>query len=138
MGIIPIIIGIKQLINYYKNKKESDTNSLKNKLSSSNYSLSFLSVAAVTFSNGGDNMRIHTPLFVSNNTIGQIVILVVIFIIMTAIWCSVGYYLVNHSFLANSIWRISHLILPFVPNRTWNLYNDKRIYKIIFDKEELC
>lgn len=114
MGIIPIIIGIKKLINYYKNKKESDTNSLKNKLLSSNYSLSFLSVAAVTFSNGGDNIGIYTPLFASNNTIGQIVMLVVIFIIMTAIWCSVGYYLVNHSLLANSIRRIGHLILPFV------------------------
>jgi cadmium resistance protein CadD (predicted permease) len=33
---------------------------------------------------------------------------------MTAIWCSVGYYLVNHSLLANSIRRIGHLILPFV------------------------
>ncbi len=33
---------------------------------------------------------------------------------MTAIWCSVGYYLVNHGVLANSIRRISHLILPFV------------------------
>jgi len=116
MGIIPIIIGIKKLIDYYKNKKEpEDTNSKKyNKLTKTNPELSFLSVAAVTFSNGADNIGIYTPLFASNNTIGQIVILVVIFIIMTAVWCSIGYYLVNHSFLANSIRRIGHLILPFV------------------------
>lgn len=59
MGIIPITIGIKKLIEYYKKKKEPDTNSSKNKLirttNSSRPSLSFLSVAAVTFSNGGDN-----------------------------------------------------------------------------------
>ncbi len=34
--------------------------------------------------------------------------------IMTAVWCVVGYYLVNHSVLANSIRCIGHLILPFV------------------------
>ena len=114
MGIIPIIIGIKKLIDYYKNKNERYSNSSKNKLIRSNSSVSFLSVAAVTFSNGGDNIGIYTPLFASNNTIGQIGILVVIFIIMTAVWCSVGYYLVNHSLLAHRIRRISHLILPFV------------------------
>ena len=118
MGIIPIIIGIKKLIEYYKKKKEPDTNSSKNKLirttNFSRPSLSFLSVAAITFSNGGDNIGIYTPLFASNNTIDQIVILVIIFIIMTAVWCGVSYYLVNHSFLANSIQRIGHLVLPFV------------------------
>ncbi len=33
---------------------------------------------------------------------------------MTAVWCSIGYYLVNHSFLVDHIRRIGHLILPFV------------------------
>jgi cadmium resistance protein CadD (predicted permease) len=116
MGIIPIIIGIKKLIENYKKKKEpEETNSLKyNKLTKTNSVLSFLSVAAVTFSNGGDNIGIYTPLFASSNTTGQIVIVVIVFIIMTAVWCSIGYYLVNHSFLANRIRRIGHLILPFV------------------------
>jgi cadmium resistance protein CadD (predicted permease) len=34
--------------------------------------------------------------------------------IMTAVWCSIGYYLVNHSFVATRIRRIANLILPFV------------------------
>jgi cadmium resistance protein CadD (predicted permease) len=120
MGIIPIIIGIKKLIEYSKKNKEPDINSSsKNKLirttkKYSTPSLSFLSVASVTFSNGGDNIGIYTPLFASNNTIDQTVILVIIFIIMTAVWCSVSYYLVNHSFLANNIQSTGHLILPFV------------------------
>lgn len=33
---------------------------------------------------------------------------------MTAVWCSVGYYFVNHSLLAHSVWHIGHLILPLV------------------------
>jgi cadmium resistance protein CadD (predicted permease) len=119
MGIIPIIIGIKNLIEYHKKNKEPNTNSSsKNKLlrttKFSTPSLSSLNVATLTFSNGGDNIGIYTPLFANNNTIDQTVILVIIFIIITALWCSVSYYLVNHSFLANSIQRTGHLVLPFV------------------------
>jgi cadmium resistance protein CadD (predicted permease) len=114
MGLILITIGIKKLTVYYKKKKETDPNSTKYKFTKTSSALSFLSVAAVTFSNGGDNIGIYTPLFASNNIIGQIVILVVLFLIMTAVWCSIGYYLVNHSFLADHVRRIGHLILPFV------------------------
>ena len=114
MGFIPIIIGIKKLTVYYKKKKETDTNSTKYKFTKNGSALSFLSVAAVTFSNGGDNIGMYTPLFASNNIIRQIVILVILFLIMTAVWCIIGYYLGNHSFLADHIRRIGHLILPFV------------------------
>ena len=112
MGIIPIIIGIKKLIEYHSNKKTEQPNTIST--NHSRQSLSFLSVAAVTFSNGGDNIGIYTPLFASNNTFSQVIILIVIFMVMTAVWCSIGYYLVNHSFLANKIRRIGHLVLPFV------------------------
>ena len=92
LGIIPIIIDIKNLIEYHKKNKESDTNSTsKNKLlrttKFSTPSLPSLSVATVTFSNGGDNIGIYTPLFASNNTIDQTVILFIIVVIMTAVWC---------------------------------------------------
>ena len=94
--------------------EESNTNSTKYGLSTNYFITSFLSVAAVTFSNGGDNIGIYTPLFASNNTIGQIITLITIFMIKTAVWCNIGYYLVNHSFLANRIQRLGHLVLPFV------------------------
>jgi cadmium resistance protein CadD (predicted permease) len=124
MGIIPIIIGIKKLLDYYKNKKIRYTNS------SIQIPCYHLSVAVVTFSNSRDNIGIYTPLFASNYAIGQIVILVVIFIIMTAVWCSVGYYFVNHSLLVHSVYHIGYLILPLVLIGL-NLYNGRRIYKII-------
>jgi hypothetical protein len=49
--------------------------------------------------------------------------------------CVVSYYLINHTILANCIQRTGHLILPFVLIGL-NLYNGRRIYKIIiFDKK---
>ncbi|HZB65373.1 MAG TPA: cadmium resistance transporter [Nitrososphaeraceae archaeon] len=51
-GIIPIIMGIKKLLDYYKNKKSKVIQiDQKNKLINSN-SCYHLSVAAITFSNG--------------------------------------------------------------------------------------
>jgi cadmium resistance protein CadD (predicted permease) len=37
-----------------------------------------------------------------------------IVMVMTAIWCGIAAYLVNHSFLAKSLRRISSRVLPFV------------------------
>ena len=121
MGFVPIIIGIKKLIEKHNKEKlmridSTNTNSFKNinQNKSSTSLLSFVSVAAVTISNGGDNLGIYTPLFAVYNSIDNIIIFVAIFMIMTALWCSIGFYLVNHSFLANRIQRIGHIILPFV------------------------
>jgi len=119
MGFVPIIIGIKKLIEKHNQEKlmridSTNTNSFKNQNKSSTSLLSFVSVAAVTVSNGGDNLGIYTPLFAVYNSIDHIIIFIAIFMIMTALWCSIGFYLVHHSFLANRIQRIGHIVLPFV------------------------
>jgi cadmium resistance protein CadD (predicted permease) len=76
--------------------------------------LSFLSVTAVTFTNGGDNIGVYVPLFSKYNTGGQIFGLIVVFMIMTAISCMVAYYFVNHPLIASRIRRIGNIVLPFV------------------------
>ena len=76
--------------------------------------LSMLTVAAVTFSNGGDNIGIYTPLFAKYSSEGEIVILSIIFMILTAIWCAVAYYLVSHPLVATRIRKTGHIIFPFV------------------------
>ena len=119
MGFVPIVIGIKKLLEKHNKEKlmriDSNVNSFKNKNRNKSTSLlSFVSIAAVTVSNGGDNLGIYTPLFAVYNSIDQLIIFIAIFMIMTALWCSIGFYLVNHSFLANRIQYIGHIVLPFV------------------------
>src|SRR5918993_4257020 len=65
--------------------------------------LSFLSVAAVTFSNGGDNIGVYVPLFSKYNSVSQITTLAAVFIAMTAVWCISSYYFVNHPLVAARI-----------------------------------
>lgn len=41
--------------------------------------LPFLAVAAVTFSNGGDNIGVYTPMFAQYNSVSQVTTLIVVF-----------------------------------------------------------
>jgi len=115
MGFVPIAIGVKRLFGLRKHTEEKDEVP-KQALNSSNRAalLSIFTVTAVTFSNGGDNIGVFVPLFASNSTATDMITLVAVFMAMTAVLCTVGYYLVNHSFLASRIRRFGHLVLPFV------------------------
>jgi cadmium resistance protein CadD (predicted permease) len=113
MGIIPIIIGIKNLVEIRKKNKSPSRQAVQNKKKNRSY-FSFLSVAAITFSNGGDNIGVYVPLFSKYNTVSQITTLTAVFIAMTAVWCISSYYFVNHPLVASKIRHIGNIILPFV------------------------
>ena len=84
--------------------------------------LSFLSVTAVTFTNGGDNIGVYVPLFSKYNTGGQISGLIVVFMIMTAIWCMVAYYFVNHPSIASRIRPHWEYRFAFCSHLAWNIH----------------
>jgi cadmium resistance protein CadD (predicted permease) len=113
MGIIPIIIGIKNLVEIRKKNKSPSRQAVQNKKKNRSY-FSFLSVAAITFSNGGDNIGVYVPLFSKYNTVSQITMLTAVFIAMTAVWCTSSYYFMNHPLVASKIRHIGSIILPFV------------------------
>lgn len=89
LGLIPISIGIIKLLQLRKDGK-SDTWEQTGQKDSRSNQLSVITVAAVTFSNGGDNIGIYTPLFAKYNSIGEVITLVLTFLIMTAVWCFIG------------------------------------------------
>ena len=129
MGLVPIAIGIKELLERRnKNKleeKEKVEEVSKEKLMQQQSNKkgyyrhhpdypSFLAVAAVTISNGGDNIGIYLPLFASYNSSAEVITLISVFMAMTAVWCATGYYLVSHPLFEKRMRRFGHIILPFV------------------------
>ena len=112
MGIIPIIIGVKNLVETRKKDKPPLRQMVQDRKNRSY--LSFLSVAAVTFSNGGDNIGVYVPLFSKYNSVSQITTLAAVFIAMTAVWCISSYYFVNHPLVAARIRHVGAIVLPFV------------------------
>jgi cadmium resistance protein CadD (predicted permease) len=113
MGLIPIAIGIKRLVEL----QERNQITRKNKILQDNKRqgfISLLTVSGITISNGGDDIGVFTPLFAKYNTVGEVTTLVTIFMTMTLVWCILTYYFVNHPLIATRIRRIGNIITPFI------------------------
>jgi cadmium resistance transport/sequestration family protein len=124
LGLLPIAIGIKQLVTRQKDDTPQVQTVTPNFESSSprNPLVSFLSsvispptyqVAAVTFANGGDNISIYIPLFAGSSLVRLGVILIVFFV-MVGVWCIVAYQLTRQPTIAQVLSRYGHAIVPFV------------------------
>jgi cadmium resistance protein CadD (predicted permease) len=106
MGIIPIIMGIKRLLELREMHKRKEQDAEKSYLSS-------LAVMVITFSNGGDDIGVFTPLFAKYNGAFEFTVLVTLLMIMTGIWCLVTYYFLRHTFIASRVNSLSKIVSPF-------------------------
>ena len=113
IGLFPIAIGIKELLELQKKNSEEDDEKLSKKLQTKKIHLPFLTVAAVTFS-GGEEIGIYTALFATNKDVAAITTIISVVMVLTALWCFLANYLVKHSFLADIFRRIGNRVLPFV------------------------
>ncbi|HEY5823416.1 MAG TPA: cadmium resistance transporter [Cyclobacteriaceae bacterium] len=102
LGFIPMALGIKQLIGLFR--RQDDDSEIKS-------SQSFWSVALVTIANGGDNIGVYTPLFAKLN-LQQLIVYLLVFAIMIAIWCVFAFYLVKHPVLKKTFTKYGHIALP--------------------------
>jgi cadmium resistance protein CadD (predicted permease) len=112
IGIFPIAIGIKELLELLKNGDNEESAKQPSRSRLTAY-LPFLTVAAVTFS-GGEEIGIYTSVFATNNEVSEIIIIVLVVMVLTGVWCAVAYHLVNRPLIASSIKRIGTVALPFV------------------------
>lgn len=69
-------------------------------------------VAGVTIANGGDNLGVYIPLFAGEP--GHILIHASVFAVMTAIWCFVGFRLIQKCVVGAWARRYGRLALPVV------------------------
>jgi cadmium resistance protein CadD (predicted permease) len=127
IGLFPIAIGIKELLELHKKSNDYDNNNKYDEEEEKNEELAkqhlqrskkiaylpFLTVAAVTFS-GGEEIGIYTSLFATNNELIHIITLVSVVMVLTGFWCGLANYFVNHSFLADCFRHIAARLLPFI------------------------
>jgi cadmium resistance transport/sequestration family protein len=108
LGVIPVYLGIKDLIKLFRRNNQQQTEPYL-----SNKSSPILTVASVTFANGADNIGVYVPLF-AVQTPAQKVGTIIIFLIMVALWCIVAKYISRHPVVASFIDKYGHIITPFV------------------------
>ena len=68
--------------------------------------------ALLTVANGGDNLSVYIPLFAVQHTI--VPLYIIVFAVMTAIWCFFGYFLTNHRLFRDKLKRHAATIVPWV------------------------
>lgn len=112
MGLIPIAIGIKRLLEYVRNQTTDNNKTIQDKKRQN--LIPFLAVSGITIANGGDDVGVFTPLFAKYNTIVEVSTLVAIFMGLTVVWCALTYYFVNHPVIATRIKRVGDITTPFV------------------------
>ncbi len=115
LGLGPIAIGVKKLFDLRAPPKGDgvQVQDLRTKKGKGSY-LSVSRVAAVTFTDGSDNIGVYVPLFASHGTSVETSTLIAAFLVMTGAWCAVGYYASKHGWLARQLRRFGHLAFPFV------------------------
>ncbi|RUR76813.1 cadmium resistance transporter [Chlorogloeopsis fritschii PCC 9212] len=123
LGILPIVIGIKQLVSQEVEGSEVQTvttnfNTSTNKHPIINIILSIFSpqtykVAAIIFANGGDNVGIYIPLF-AGYRLTELLVIIIIFLIMKSIWYTLTYLLASQSKVALILTRYGKSFVPFV------------------------
>ena len=68
--------------------------------------------ALLTVANGGDNLSVYIPLFAVQHTF--VSLYVIVFGVMTGIWCCFGYFLTNHRLFRDKLKRHAATIVPWV------------------------
>jgi cadmium resistance protein CadD (predicted permease) len=106
LGIFPILIGIRKLIALRHETAEAD-------LPGIGRSRSIAGVALVTIANGGDNVGVYMPSF-AVHSFGQIVVIAIVFVAMTATWCLLAHWMVNHPRLGAPLRHYGHIFAPIV------------------------
>jgi cadmium resistance protein CadD (predicted permease) len=119
IGIFPIAIGIKELLELLKNDNNNEEESanhqptLNRRRRRLTAYLPFLTVAAVTFS-GGEEIGVYTSVFAAYHEVYEIIIIVFVVMVLTGVWCIVAYHLVNHPLIASRVRRIGTIALPSI------------------------
>ena len=112
LGAIPLGLGLRKLPALWRGKPDDDDEREGAERAASSTRSQVLAVAAVTMANGGDNLGVYIPLFASN--FHALPFYVLIFAVMTAVWCAAGHAFVKHPAGAALMARFGHAILPIV------------------------
>jgi cadmium resistance protein CadD (predicted permease) len=109
LGVLPILIGLKELYELRKGGDEDDDDEVRPRAGVGN----LLAVVLITVANGGDNIGVYTPVF-ATSTPTQIGIFAVTFMLMVAPLLGFSHWLVNHPSLGAPIRRCAHWLMPLV------------------------
>jgi cadmium resistance protein CadD (predicted permease) len=101
LGIVPLVIGIRHLLR--RRRTEADSRTIDGNI---------VSIAAITLSNGADNIGVCVPFFVKGRA--YLWLILIVYAVLVALWCLAGRWLGSHSFILRSVERWGHWVAPLL------------------------
>jgi cadmium resistance protein CadD (predicted permease) len=113
LGAVPLLLGLHKAVSLLRSRgSEAAAQPDEVDLRKVEGRSQILAVSAITLANGGDNVGVYVPLFAANPAV--ILVYAAVFAAMTALWCALGYKLVNNAVFGAKLRRYGHVILPVV------------------------
>lgn len=111
LGVVPIAIGASRLLNLSEDGE--DEGLINQDATLLGLSPQALSIATITFANGGDNIGIYVPLF-ANCTSDSLLVILTVFLALVGVWCYLSYRLTHVPMVAEVLTRYGNVMMPFV------------------------
>jgi cadmium resistance protein CadD (predicted permease) len=105
-GLIPLLLGAFAAWQVWRNGDDDDD-------TVANKPVSALTVAAVTFANGGDNIGVYVPVFLAVGT-GALVAYCVVFLALVAVLVLAAKFVATRKPIAEVLERWEHILFPVV------------------------
>lgn len=118
LGVVPLLLGLRKLLALRTDTAGAESVCEEHRIQDQGHNAKrglrsqVLAVASVTVANGGDNVGVYVPLFAT--ALDAIATYALTFVVMTGLWCALGYLLVNNTILGGAIRRYGHAVLPIV------------------------
>lgn len=104
-GLIPLALGIKAGWDSIRGNDDDETGEGKG--------VTLLTVAAVTFANGGDNIGVYVPVFVSN-TLPVVAVYCVVFLILVTVLVLLARFIATRPGIGECLERSDRYVFPLV------------------------
>ncbi|RBQ18656.1 cadmium transporter [Spongiactinospora rosea] len=113
LGLLPIALGLKAAWQAWRSSRDGRDDAGDVPAAQRPSGPGALQVAAVTFANGGDNIGVYVPVFATGG-VGATSLYVVVFLVLVGLWCLAGRYFATRPFVAATLSRWGHVVLPLV------------------------
>ena len=107
-GLIPLLLGLRAAWQVWRRRGDDDDDEL-----AEDKTVSVLTVAAVTFANGGDNIGVYVPVFLAVGT-GAVVAYCLAFLLLVILLVLAARYIATRRPIAAVLERWEHILFPLV------------------------
>ena len=108
-GLLPLLLGLRAAWQAWRNDDDDDDDDDK----VAGKAISVWTVAAVTFANGGDNIGVYVPVFLTVGT-AAIVAYTVVFLALVSVLVLAARYIATRRPIAEVLERWEHVLFPIV------------------------